>query len=142
MKLRKLWAKTGCVLGPLRFTTSVAHNFFNFLNFFFGNFCKIICWHPVAGWRPSNEESQIRCIYFIYVKKVKGTNLEYYLKTFQTTFYSLLQLIILVNNEQKVALKVFKRVRHLWVLKFHKNNTFSDIASNGTIFDKFQPICV
>ena len=31
-------------------------------------------------------------------------------------------------------------VKHLWVLEFHKNNAFSAIASNGIIFEKFQPI--
>ena len=40
----------------------------------------------------------------------------------------------------KLPLKVFKRVKHLWVLKFHKNSAFSAIALNGIIFEKFQPI--
>ena len=41
-----------------------------------------------------------------------------------------------------VALNAFKRVKHLWVLKFHKKNALSAIASNGIIFEKFQPIGV
>ena len=65
--------------------------------------------------------------------------------TFKATFYSSSQLTILANHEYKVALKhvkVFKRVKHLWVLKFHKNNTFLAITPNGIIFEKFQPIGV
>ena len=65
-----------------------------------------------------------------------------FLQTFKATFYSSSQLIIFVNDEQKVALKVFKRVKHLWILKFHKNNAPSAITSNGIIFEKFQPIGV
>ena len=64
------------------------------------------------------------------------------LKTFKATFYSSSQMIIFVNDEYKVALKVFKRVKHLWVLKFHKNNAFSAIILNGIIFEKFQAIGV
>ena len=59
-------------------------------------------------------------------------------KTFKATFYSSSQLIIFVSDEWKV----FKRVKHLWVLNFHKNNAFSVIASNGIIFEIFQPIGV
>ena len=61
------------------------------------------------------------------------------LETFKATFYSPSQLIIFENDEQKVPLKVFKRVKHLWVLKFHKNDALSAIALNGIIFEKFQP---
>ena len=32
-------------------------------------------------------------------------------------------------------LQNFIRVKHLWVMKFHKNNAFSAIASNGIIFE-------
>ena len=68
-----------------------------------------------------------------------GSNLDFnskyyplfpWLKTFKATFYSSLQVIIFVSDEKKVALKVFKRVKHLWVLKFHKNNAFSAIKLN------------
>ena len=41
-----------------------------------------------------------------------------------------------------VALKFFKRVKHLWVLKFHTKNAFSAITSNDIIFKKPQPIGV
>ena len=41
---------------------------------------------------------------------------------------------------RKLLLKVFKRVKHLWVLKFHRNYAFSAIASNGIIFENFQPM--
>ena len=47
-----------------------------------------------------------------------------------TTVYSSSQLIIFVNEEWKVSLKVFKRVKHLWVLKFHKNNAIREISTN------------
>ena len=40
------------------------------------------------------------------------------------------------------VLEVNKTVKHLWVLKFHKNNAFLAIALNGIIFEKFQPISV
>ena len=36
-----------------------------------------------------------------------------------------MQMIIFVNDEKKVALRVFKRVKHLWVLKFYKKNAFT-----------------
>ena len=65
-----------------------------------------------------------------------------YLKTLNATFYSSSQLIILMNDEYKVALKVFKRVKHLRVLKFLNNNAFLTIASTGFIFEKFEPFDV
>ena len=69
----------------------------------------------------------------------KRKNLKLVLKTFKATFYSSSQPTIFVNDEKRVALKVFKRVKYLWVLKFYKNNAFSAITSN---FEKFQPIGV
>ena len=77
-----------------------------------------------------------------HIQKLTVQRRLYNLKTFKTTFYSSSQLIIFVNNEYKAALKVFKRVKHLWVLKFHKNNAFSAVISNDIIFEKFQPIGV
>ena len=61
------------------------------------------------------------------------------LKTFKATFYSSSQLIIFVNEEYKVALKVIKRVKHFWVLKFHKNSGFSAITWNDINFERFNP---
>ena len=40
---------------------------------------------------------------------------------------------------RKLTLKSLKEL-NTWVLKFHKNNAFLAIASNGIIFEKFQPI--
>ena len=61
------------------------------------------------------------------------------IKDFKATFHLSSQLIIFVNDEQEIALKVFKRVKHLWVWKFHENNAFLAIASNAIILRNFNP---
>ena len=55
------------------------------------------------------------------------------IKDFQGNFLFIVATDYYVNDECKVSLKVFKIIKHLWVLKFHKNNAFSAIASNGII---------
>ena len=86
--------------------------------------------------------SELYCNCIDYVLMLFAESVLFQLKTFKATFYSSLQLINFVNDEQKVALKVFKRVKGLWVLKCYKNNAFLAVVSNVIIFDKFQPMCV
>ena len=74
----------------------------------------------------------ISMAHFSQIKNVYQMCISCELNTFKATIYSSWQIIIYVKDEYKIVLKVFKS----------KNNALLAIASNGIIFEKFQPIGV